>query len=135
MSTAIRKANARRWAKEHGPEFKQITGSPGALNYPALAGSEVWANNTYLVLVNRSVPTPWGTATHLHIQRMDTRPVHKFGDLQAVKNALAGPEAVAVEMYPAQRHVVDEHHHYHLWVLPEGLELPFSINPSARGMS
>lgn len=125
LSNVHRKANARRWARQNGPEFvRQDEPDPAA--WPGLVGADVWVNNAYMVLV-RKVATPWGEARHLHIQRLDTKPVRKWRDLQAIKNSLAGPDAVAVEMFPAKGEVVDEHHHYHLWVLPEGLKLPFTI--------
>lgn len=107
---------------------------PDSMEYPALAGCEAYANDTYLVLI-RAVTTAWGPAKHLHVQRHDTKRVHNWRALQEVKNVLCGPEAVAVEMYPAEADVVDECHHYHLWVLPEGLRLPFNLAEMGHGQN
>jgi len=124
-SGAHRKAHARAWAKTHGQDFVEHA-APDPHHYPELAGARTLVNNRYMVLV-RDVATPWGQAKHLHIQRLDTKRIHSWRELQDVKNAIAGADAVAVEMYPAEGQVIDNCHHYHLWVLPAGLELPFSL--------
>ena len=125
VKKSIRKAAARTWGKSHGPDFQVYT-SPDPFLYPALAGVKTYVNNTYMVMV-KDIETEWGLAKHLHIQRMDTNRVRSWRALQDVKNALCGPESVAVEMFPEEGEVVDDHHHYHLWVLPDGLRLPFRI--------
>lgn len=48
-------------------------------------------------------------------------------DAQRVKNELVGQDRVAVEVYPAQMEVADEANMFHLWVLPAGFQLPFSL--------
>lgn len=132
VKRSIRKASARAWGKSHGPDFEAYA-SPDPVLYPGLAGAKTFVNNTYMVLV-RDVETEWGIAKHLHIQRLDTNRIRSWRSLQDVKNALCGPEsvAVAVEMFPEEVAVVDDHHHYHLWVLPDGLRLPFKLGEAKR---
>lgn len=72
--------------------------------------------------------TAWGTVRHLEISRRDNAPVHNWHDLQRVKNELCGEHRLAIEVYPAADRLVDAQNAYHLWVLPEGFELPFGIH-------
>lgn len=72
--------------------------------------------------------TPWGVVRHLEISRKDNQPIHNWHDLQRIKNEVAGEHRVAVEVYPDVDRLVDAQHAYHLWVLPEGFELPFGIH-------
>lgn len=72
------------------------------------------------------VDTAWGTIIHLFIRRHDEKPLI-WRDGQRVKNELVGQDRVAVEVYPAVADLVDEANMYHLWVLPDGFQLPFSL--------
>ena len=78
---------------------------------------EIWVNNLYQVNIERADPKDTGGIgfAHLIIRRLDRRPVHSWVHFQEIKNALLGPECEAVEMYPAERFLVDAKDHYHLW--------------------
>jgi hypothetical protein len=54
-----------------------------------------------------------------------------FYELQEVKNHVAGAARQAVEIYPPQAELVDEggNSATHLWVLPEGAELRYTLKP------
>ncbi len=82
-----------------------------------LSRQEVWVNNLYQVNVERADPAETGGVgfAHLIIRRLDRRPVHNWGHFQAIKNELIGPECEAVELYPAERNLIDAKDHYHLW--------------------
>ena len=41
-----------------------------------------------------------------------------------------GSRAVAIEVYPARKNLVDVADIYHLWVLPKDYQLPFGIHPT-----
>jgi hypothetical protein len=47
--------------------------------------------------------------------------------MQRVKNELVGAGRVGIEVFPAQADVVDAANMFHIWVLPEGFQLPFSL--------
>jgi hypothetical protein len=47
--------------------------------------------------------------------------------LQALKDEYLGADAVAVEVYPAARDVVNEVNRRHLWEVPPGF-LPFGLH-------
>lgn len=84
------------------------------------------SNNHHSVQVS-DVETAWGTVRHLWIRRHDAKPINEWSTLQRIKNELAGPERTAVEVFPAVSQLVDSANMYHLWVLPEGMQLPFTL--------
>ena len=71
-------------------------------------------------------PSTLGEITHLWIRRHDRKPLI-WRDMQRIKNELVGEHRAGVEVYPAQKDVVDDADIYHLWVLPQGFQLPFSL--------
>lgn len=91
---------------------------------------KAWYNNHFEVL-HRPFTCEWGAMDHLWVRRIDRKPIRAWGDLQAIKNALLpdGPQRTAVEVYPPEDSVLDQNHWYHLWVLPAGFELPFTLDP------
>ncbi len=78
---------------------------------------QIWANNIYQVNIGYADPKDTGGVgfAHLIIRRLDKRPIHSWSHFQAIKNELIGPECEAVEMYPAEKHLIDAKEHYHLW--------------------
>lgn len=88
----------------------------------------VYRNDKYQCVVET-----YGDWTWLKIVRLDREPVHDWRDLQRVKNDVAGPEAEAVEVYPAESRLVDESNQYHLFVLPAGQRMPLGyVDRSVR---
>lgn len=85
-----------------------------------LAG-EIWLNSQYVVVVRRDEA---GFVRHLSIRRQDRDAAHDWRDFQQIKNQLAGPDAEAVELYPADERLVDTANQYHLWVYPPGVRIP-----------
>lgn len=86
----------------------------------------VWQNAQYIVqeYVHR---TDWGIVTQLMIRPNDEKPVHDWAVFQRIKNELFGPESVAIEIYPATSELVDKCNIYHLWILPAGFRIPFTL--------
>jgi hypothetical protein len=69
----------------------------------------------------------------LSIRRLDRRSIHDWRHLQQIKTDLFGPDAEAVELYPAEGRVVDTANSYHLWVLVEpGTMFPFGWTEGLR---
>jgi hypothetical protein len=56
----------------------------------------------------------------LSIKRSDGQPIRTWRVLQDIKNAVAGEERYAVEIYPPESKVTDTANIYHLWVFAEG---------------
>lgn len=65
---------------------------------------------------------------HLLVRRNDEGPIRSWSDMQRIKDELAGPERVAVEVYPERSNLVDQANNYHLWIFPEGYKLPFGLH-------
>lgn len=87
-------------------------------------GDQLFMNDRVTVAV-RTFPDG---LTHLSIKRNDRAPVRDWRLFQRIKNELCGPEREAVEIYPAESRLVDEANQYHLWVLPDGVQLPFGFD-------
>ena len=102
------------------PLQKLIESEPGFVG--------VFINNLYQVTY-RDVKTEDNgepaTIAWLCIRRLDSEPIHDWRHLQQIKNDLCGKEREALEIYPAESRLVDTSNQYHLWVLPEGVRLPF----------
>ena len=81
-----------------------------------------WRNNVFAVQAFAR-----DGATHLAIRRHDGAEIGGWSDLQRIKNELAGPDRVAVEIYPRESELEDAANMRHLFVLPEGAEAPFTI--------
>ena len=86
-----------------------------------------WVNQVYSVQVFDHLSS-WGVITHLLVRPHDMQPVHRWSDLQRIKDDLVGVDRVAVEVYPAAKDMVDVANIYHLWCLPAGFELPFGLH-------
>lgn len=86
-----------------------------------------WVNDHYSVQVYE-VRTNIGDVIQLVIRRHDGRTIEAWADLQRIKNELVGEGRTAVQMYPAMADLVDQANLYHLWVLPDGYELPFGLH-------
>ncbi|NJK44582.1 MAG: hypothetical protein HC933_10120 [Pleurocapsa sp. SU_196_0] len=78
--------------------------------------------------------TPLGMVLHLRIWRCDGAEITAgWDELQAIKNEALGTDALAFEVFPPQRDLVDEVPHRHLWVLPGGWDgLPVNLMRSGR---
>lgn len=51
-----------------------------------------------------------------------------WAEKQRIKNEIFGTERTAIEVFPPVSKFVDHANMYHLWVYPEGYEMPFSID-------
>lgn len=80
----------------------------------------------YAVLVY-DVLTDWGPVMHLAVRRHTAKADIPWADKQRIKDHVAGPERVAVEVFPPRSELVDAANMYHLWVMPEGFTLPWGL--------
>ena len=86
-----------------------------------------WFNNIYSVQFYEHY-TSWGEVTQILVRRHDGTAKVPWRHLQRIKNELVGPERVGVEVFPANSNLVDQANCFHIWVLPEGFELPFGLH-------
>ena len=90
-----------------------------------------WESDDGYHVSSRQIRTDWGVIEHVTIGRM----AMKGGDIpwavkQEIKDELFGYRAVAIEVFPAKKNLVDVMDLYHLWILPKGFKLPFGIHPT-----
>jgi hypothetical protein len=117
---------------EHNPQQVQMREKLGLPQ-----NDEVWANVDYQVTVKYLVPISPGAPEgregmmHLSIHRNDRAPIGDWRVMQQIKNEVAGTDREAVEIYPAERYLIDTSNEYHLWVLPVGAGLPFGFKEGA----
>ena len=93
---------------------------------------EIWLNDKYQAAVRRRTgPGPFdpsgecvtgfpeeaGEVTWLSIKRLDKGPQRDWRDLQHIKNDIVGPEAEAMEIYPAESRLMDTANQTHLFSL------------------
>jgi len=81
---------------------------------------ETWLNELYVV-IKKSIGKG---GIHLSIRRQDRAACRDWRHFQKIKNQLAGPEREALELYPAESRLVDGANQFHIWVLPEGVQVP-----------
>ena len=89
-----------------------------------------WESNDGYTVSSRLIRTSWGSVEHVAISRIKGG----CGDIpwavkQQIKNELFGSESVAIEVFPAEKNLVDVCDIYHLWVLPKHYALPFGLHP------
>lgn len=89
--------------------------------YSRMERQETWKSHRYQVTIDRDPPHGFTGMKmwHLSIRHIGREAVHDWRDLQAIKNALAGPQYDAVELYPAASRTMDAANQYHLWVFVE----------------
>lgn len=66
----------------------------------------------------------------LTIKRSGREPIRTWRVLQDIKNAIAGEESVAIEIYPKESEVTDTGNLYHLWVFRPGIVVNAQIVPA-----
>lgn len=89
---------------------------------------ECWANDIYEVFVYKGDKVPNQTAyeiTWLSFKRKDRAPIQNWRDIQQIKNDVCGKQYTAVEIYPAEKNLIDCANQYHLWVFTDGTVPPF----------
>lgn len=113
------------------PAWERRSVAPGEVgNGPWLREIHTaYRNDVYAVLV-RTVATAWGPVEHASIHTLGGGDI-PWCDKQRIKNGLFGADRVAVEVFPAAADLVDQADAYHVWVLPAGFRLPFTIAPGS----
>lgn len=115
--------------KGRKPEPRWAPLAPASYNNPEVEARRVAAGdglfmNDRVTVSSRTFPDG---LTHLSIKRNNRAPIRDWRVFQRIKNELCGPEREGVEIYPAESRLVDEANQYHLWVLPDGVQLPFGF--------
>lgn len=90
--------------------------------------TRVYKNNRYIVMINDNAETTKGKGICAMVQKHNDTPIlNHWSEMQKIKNELFGKETVAVEYYPAESNLQNQHNIYWLWIFEDGL-LPIYIN-------
>lgn len=81
------------------------------------------------VVLTRLINTEWGIVEHVFIRNKDNTDI-SWSEKQKIKNDLFGKNKTAIEVFPKEERLIDAVGAYHLWVLPENMELPFGLHPN-----
>ncbi|MDO5061879.1 MAG: hypothetical protein Q4D77_01775 [Peptostreptococcaceae bacterium] len=84
----------------------------------------------YCVLA-RQIKTQWGIVEHICIRNAESTDI-PWAEKQRIKNELYGENRIAIEVYPSKDRLVDSVNMYHLWIMPEGFEMPFGIHENDK---
>lgn len=94
-----------------------------------------WESEDGYSVMSRLIRTEWGNVEHVTIERMTKfLPMGGVADIpwavkQEIKNDLFGEKRCAIEVFPAEKNLVDVCDVYHLWVFAKDFSLPFGIHP------
>lgn len=98
---------------------------PDAAERMLLEDGELWQNDRYTVSVARQ---PEGWVELLSVRRNDREPDMPWRHLQRIKTELAGEDAEAIELYPAESRLLDTANQRWLWCFPPGFIVPRGFN-------
>lgn len=90
----------------------------------------VYGNNLYSVFVREM----GHGALHISFHRRDRKAIRDWRHFQSIKNEVAGPERLAIEVFPPESALVDTANEYHLFVLPEeaAADFPFMLDAGSN---
>lgn len=122
MNSALIKARlkeAERRKRLPEGQFKEIDLSKQ--NHPKWM-TRAFSNNRYIVMIMDNAETDKGPAIRAMIQTVDDRPItNHWAELQRIKNEIFGTSVTAIEYFPPQSELVDQHNIYWIWIFPEGV--------------
>lgn len=111
----------RKWIGKPSPKsLRQGTGWLAEMN-------RCWVDDAFdYCVMARTIDTEWGHVDHMCMRNsygVDMLWIEK----QEIKNELFGEYRTAIEVFPTSAELVDEANMYHLWVLPKGFKMPFTL--------
>lgn len=81
-----------------------------------------FASNKFIVMINDQAMTSKGEAIRVMIRNHLEQPIENhWKTIQTIKNVLFGKETTAIEYYPAESDLVDEHNIYWIWIFPKDI--------------
>lgn len=94
--------------------------------------TRAFRNNRYVVMIYDDTETTHGKAIQVLVQRhVDSSIPRHWSEMQKIKNEIFGKEVTAVEYYPSESELIDDHNIYWLWIYPDGV-LPKPIIKKAN---
>lgn len=89
--------------------------------------TRAYRNSRYTVMVYDNDITTAGPATRVMIQKYDDTPfLGHWMEMQKIKNEIFGREVMAIEYYPKESQLINDHNIYWMWIFPEGV-IPIKV--------
>ena len=111
---------AQRLLKQPESKFEQMD-----LSAPAFVPDGMtmaFRNNRYTVMIYANAKTTHGPATQVLIQNHFDEPIkNHWSEIQRIKNELFGKEVTAIEYFPAESELVNQHNIYWIFIYPDGV--------------
>lgn len=92
---------------------------------PVTDDPETWSNEAYIAVIRRDA---YQRVICLAIRRKDGQQIDNWRAKWHIKNDILGPEAEAIELYPAKSRMIDMSNTYWLWAFPNGEMLPYGFD-------
>ena len=106
--------------------WHDIHPDPGQFSGWLLQARRAAENGVFSVMV-REIKTEWGIVTHAFLRTASNAIDITWAEKQKIKDELFGRERIAIEVFPPRSELVDGADMFHLWVMPAGFEMPFTL--------
>ena len=128
ISKRQRRLAAQKEMKKPVTSFEQIDLS--MVKFIPKGMTRAFRNTRYTIMVYDNSITTAGHAIKALIQKHDDTPIlNHWSEMQKIKNEIFGKEVTAIEYYPAESNLINDHNIYWMWIFPEGV-LPI-FNPDS----
>lgn len=89
--------------------------------------TRAFRNHKYIVMINDNAETSHGKAIRAMIQKHDDTPIlNHWAEMQRIKNEVFGKDVTAIEYYPSEENLINDHNIYWMFIYPSGvLPIPF----------
>jgi hypothetical protein len=120
ISKRQRRLEAQRLLNKPETKFEAIDLSKPAFIPEGM--TRAFRNNRYTVMIYDNCKTTHGTAIQVLIQNHFDEPIkNHWGEIQRIKNEIFGPEVMAIEYYPAESELINDHNIYWIFIYPQGV--------------
>lgn len=105
--------------------MKQAPGDLKPIDFSNSAKAPKWMtrcfrNNRYTIMIDDNALTTHGKAIKALIQKHDDTPItFHWREMQKIKNEIFGRDVTAIEYYPAESQLIDQHNIYWMWIFPK----------------
>ncbi len=115
-----RRLAAQKEFKKPVTDFKQVDLSTAKFIPKGM--TRAFRNTRFTVMVYDHSPVSTGTAIRVMVQKHDDTPILKhWQEMQNIKNEIFGKEVTAIEYYPSESQLINDHNIYWMWIYPDGV--------------
>lgn len=127
ISKRQRRLEAQRLMQQSETKFEQVHLYGMRKDIIPTGMTRAFRNNRYTVMIYDGSMTTAGNATKVLIQNHFDEPIkNHWSEIQRIKNEVFGSEVTAIEYYPAESQLINQHNIYWIWIFPQGV-LPMPV--------